>query len=44
MPIVRGILPKGYGWSEIASDIWPIELSTVLVTAFAARACRKTLD
>jgi ABC-type multidrug transport system permease subunit len=44
MRIVRGILLKGNGWSEIAPDIWPIALFTVLVTAFAARAYRETLD
>jgi ABC-type multidrug transport system permease subunit len=44
MRIVRGILLKGNGWSEIAPDVWPIALFTVLVTAFAARAYRETLD
>jgi ABC transporter DrrB family efflux protein len=44
MRIVRGILLKGNGWSEIARDVWPIALFTVLVTAFAARAYRETLD
>ncbi len=44
MRIVRGILLKGNGWSEIAPDIWPIALFTVAVTAFAAKAYRETLD
>ena len=42
--IVRGLLLKGVGWSEIAPDIWPIALFTVLVTTFAAWAYRETLD
>jgi len=44
MRIVRGILLKGNGWSEIAPDLWPIALFTVVVTAFAAWSYRETLD
>lgn len=44
MRIVRGMLLKGNGWSEIAPDIWPIALFTIAVTAFAAWAYRETLD
>jgi ABC-2 type transport system permease protein len=44
MRIVRGILLKGNGWSEIAPELWPIALFTVAVTAFAAWAYRETLD
>ena len=44
MRIVRGVLLKGNGWSDIAPDIWPIALFTVVVTAFAAWSYRETLD
>jgi ABC-2 type transport system permease protein len=44
MRIVRGILLKGNGWSDIAPDLWPIALFTVIVTAFAAWSYRETLD
>jgi ABC-type multidrug transport system permease subunit len=44
MRIVRGILLKGNGWSEIAPDLWPIAIFTVVVTAFASWAYRETLD
>jgi ABC-2 type transport system permease protein len=44
MRIVRGILLKGAGWSDIAPDLWPIALFTVIVTAFAAWSYREALD
>jgi ABC-2 type transport system permease protein len=44
MRIVRGILLKGNGYSEIAPDLWPIALFTVVITAFASWAYRETLD
>ena len=44
MRIVRGVLLKGNGWSDIAPDIWPIALFTVVVTVFAAWSYRETLD
>ena len=44
MRIVRGMLLKGNGWSEIAPELWPIALFTVLITAFAVWAYRETLD
>jgi len=44
MRIVRGILLKGNGWSDIWPDIWPIALFTVIVTAFASWSYRETLD
>lgn len=44
MRIVRGILLKGNGWSDIAPDLWPIALFTVIVTTFAAWSYRETLD
>ena len=36
MRIVHGILLKGNGWSDIAPDIWPVALLTLIVTVFAA--------
>jgi len=44
MRIVREILLKGNGWSDIAPDLWPIALFTVIVTTFAAWSYRETLD
>ena len=44
MRIVRGILLKGNGWHEIAPDLWPIALFTIVVTAFATWSYRETLD
>ncbi len=44
MRIVRGLLLKGNGWPEIAPDMWPIALFTVLIVAFAAMVYRETLD
>jgi ABC-2 type transport system permease protein len=44
MRIVRGMLLKGNGWSEIAPELWPIALFTVAVTVFAVWAYRETLD
>ena len=35
MRIVRGLLLKGVGWSEIAPEIWPMALFAVVVIAFA---------
>ena len=42
--IVRGMLLKGNGWSEIAPEIWPMALFTVVVIAFAIWRYRETLD
>jgi ABC-2 type transport system permease protein len=44
MRIVRGMLLKGNGWSEIAPEIWPIALFTLLTILFAAWMYRETLD
>ena len=44
MRIVRGVLLKGVGWSEIFPDIWPMALFTVVVIALATVAYRETLD
>jgi ABC-2 type transport system permease protein len=42
--IVRGMLLKGVGWPEIAPELWPMALFTVVVIAFATLVCRETLD
>ncbi|MGD0643096.1 MAG: ABC transporter permease, partial [Roseiarcus sp.] len=44
MRIVRGMLLKGNGWSEIAPDMWPMALFTVAVIVFAVWRYRETLD
>jgi len=44
MRIVRGMLLKGNGWNEIASDLWPMALFTVAVIVFAVWRYRETLD
>ena len=36
MRIVRGMLLKGNGWSEIWPDLWPIALFTLVIVAFAS--------
>ena len=44
MRIVRGMLLKGNGWSEIAPELWPIALFTLCVVAIAAWFYRETLE
>ncbi len=44
MRIVRGILLKGNGWTEIAPELWPMALFTVAIIAFASLVYRETLD
>jgi ABC-2 type transport system permease protein len=44
MRIVRGILLKGVGWSEIAPELWPIAAFVVAVVALATFLYRETLD
>ena len=44
MRIVRGMLLKGNGWSEIAPELWPMALFAVVVIAFASFIYRETLD
>jgi ABC-type multidrug transport system permease subunit len=44
MRIVRGMLLKGNGWSEIAPELWPMALFAIVVIAFATVAYRETLD
>jgi ABC-type multidrug transport system permease subunit len=42
--IIRGMLLKGNGVAEIAPELWPIALFTVIVIAVAASFYRETLD
>jgi ABC-2 type transport system permease protein len=42
--IVRGILLKGNGWTEIAPDLWPIAVFTAVVIGVAVWFYRETLD
>jgi ABC-2 type transport system permease protein len=44
MRIVRGMLLKGNGWSEIAPDLWPMALFALCVVAIAVWFYRETLD
>ena len=42
--IVRGILLKGSGWTEIAPELWPIALFTLVAGVIALHRYRDTLD
>ena len=42
--IVRGVLLKGNGFAEIAPDLWPIALFTLVITVVAIWSYRETLD
>ncbi len=42
--IVRGILLKGNGLAEVAGELWPIALFTVVAYTVAVVRYRKTLD
>ena len=42
--IVRGVLLKGNGFAEIAPDLWPIAVFTVVVAVIAIWSYRETLD
>ena len=44
MRLVRGILLKGNGWTELWPNIWPMMLFTVVVMGLAVAFYRKTLD
>jgi ABC-2 type transport system permease protein len=44
MRLVRGILLKGNGWSELWPNIWPMMLFTVVLMAVAVKFYRRTLD
>jgi ABC-2 type transport system permease protein len=42
--IVRGVMLKGSGWSEIAPEIWPIVAFMLVAGAIALNRYRETLD
>jgi ABC-2 type transport system permease protein len=44
MRIVRGMLLKGNGWTEIAPELWPMALFAVAVIGLATLLYRETLD
>jgi len=41
---IRGILLKGNGAAEIAAEVWPVALFTVIVLVIAVKRYRQTLD
>ncbi len=42
--LIRGILLKGNGWSDLWPSIWPLMVFTAIVMAIAVRFYRRTLD
>ena len=42
--LIRGILLKGNGWTDLWPSVWPMMLFTVIVMAIALRFYRRTLD
>ena len=44
MRIVRGMLLKGNGWTQIAPELWPIALFTLCAIGVAVWFYRETLD
>jgi len=42
--LVRGILLKGAGWTDIWPHVWPMLVFQVIVMAIAVRFYRRTLD
>ncbi len=42
--LIRGILLKGNGWTELWPSVWPMMLFTVVVMTIAVRFYRRTLD
>jgi ABC-2 type transport system permease protein len=42
--LVRGILLKGNGWTDLWPSLWPLLIFTVLVMVLAVRFYRSTLD
>ena len=44
MRLVRGILLKGNGWTDLWTDIWPMMVITIVFMSVALKFYRKTLD
>jgi ABC-2 type transport system permease protein len=42
--IVRGVLLKGNGWSEIGQEAWPMAVFMVVILLIGLRSFRSTLD
>jgi ABC-2 type transport system permease protein len=42
--IVRGVLLKGNGWSEIGQEAWPLAVFMFVILIVGLRAFRSTLD
>jgi len=42
--LIRGILLKGVGWTDLWPSVWPMALFTAIVMAIALRFYRRTLD
>jgi ABC-2 type transport system permease protein len=42
--LIRGILLKGDGWTDLWPSVWPMALFTAIVMAVALRFYRRTLD
>jgi ABC-2 type transport system permease protein len=42
--LIRGIVLKGNGWTELWPSVWPMALFTVIVMGVALRFYRRTLD
>jgi ABC-2 type transport system permease protein len=42
--IIRGVLLKGNGWSEITPEVWPIAVFMLVIIAIGLRFFRSTLD
>lgn len=42
--LVRGILLKGNGWTDLWPSVWPLGVFTIVVMAVAVRFYRRTLD
>jgi ABC-2 type transport system permease protein len=42
--IVRGVLLKGNGWSEIGQEAWPMAVFMLVILLIGLRAFRSTLD
>ena len=42
--IVRGVLLKGNGWSEVGPETWPMAVFMLIIMLIGLRAFRSTLD
>jgi ABC-2 type transport system permease protein len=42
--LIRGILLKGSGWTDLWPSVWPVAVFTVVVMGIALRFYRRTLD